>query len=196
MSALRPIDPLNPKKTMSPFRSPLALLAAVAALAACSNPDPAAPIGPAIPMAGIQATINNSTPADAQRGMSNKTWLWTRSGGPAQIHYSTADGRDFAWVVGQRRIFAGEWQVNTAPGANGQTIVQICLRHPGSYVQGLSPTWSCREAGTMFIEMAERESGDPLSFNDRSQALFVLDKAPANLAEVEARVTSIIGLRE
>ena len=70
------------------FRSRLSALfvAAASTLAACSNPDPAAPIGPAIPMAGIQATINNSTPADAQRGMSNKTWLWTRTG-PAQIHY-------------------------------------------------------------------------------------------------------------
>lgn len=195
MSALRPIDPLNPKKAMSPFRSPLALLTAAVALTACANPDPAAPIGPAIPMAGIEAAIDNSTPADAQRGMSNKTWLWTRNG-PAQIHYSTADGRDFAWVVGQRRIFAGEWQVNTASGSMGQTIVQICLRHPGSYVQGLSPTWSCREAGKMFLEMAEREAGDPLRFNGRSQALFVLDRAPASLAEVEGRVASIIGLQE
>ena len=80
-------------------------------LAGCSNPDPAAPTGPAVPMPQIQASIDNSTPDDAQRGMSNKTWLWPQGGGPAQIHYSTADGRDFAWVVGQRRIFAGQWQV-------------------------------------------------------------------------------------
>ena len=33
--------------------------------------------------------------------MSNKTWLWPQGSSPAQIHYSTADGRDFAWLVGQ-----------------------------------------------------------------------------------------------
>jgi hypothetical protein len=181
---------------MSPFRSALALLIAVPLTAGCAKDDPAAPRGPAVPMPQIQAAIDNSTPGDAQRAMSHKTWLWTRSAGPAQIHYSSADGKDYAWVVGQRRIFAGEWQVNTAPDASGQMVTQVCLRHPGSYVQGLSPTWSCRPAGTFFYEMAQRESGDPLSFGGRAQALFVLDRTPANLAEVEGRVTSIIGLRE
>ena len=112
---------------MSPFRSALTLLVAAHLAAGCSNPDPAAPVGPAVPMPQVQASIENSTPDAAQRGMANKTWLWAGNG-PAQIHYSTADGRDFAWVVGQRRIFPGEWQVNTAPGAGGQSIVQICLR--------------------------------------------------------------------
>ena len=196
MTALRPFAPTNyERQTMSPKRSPLALLLALAALAACSNPDPAAPVGPAVPMPQIQASIDNSTPNDAQRGMSNKTWLWTRDGA-AQIHYSTADGRDFAWLVGQRRIFAGEWQVNAVPNDRGQMITQICLRYPGVRLQGLSPDWNCRPAGTMFLEMAQREAGDPLRFNGRSQALFVLDKAPANLAEVEGRVASIIGLQE
>ncbi|WP_421997124.1 hypothetical protein [Reyranella sp.] len=175
---------------MSTIRSlPVALLA-LAALAGCSNPDPAAPTGPAVPMPQIQSAIDASTPAAAQRGMSNKTWLWSPATGPAQIHYSTADGRDFAWVVGQRRIFAGQWQVTTGTGASGQPITQICLRHPGSTVPGLSPQWSCREGGTMFYEMTEREAGDPLRINGRTQALFVLDKTPANLAEVEARVAN------
>jgi hypothetical protein len=172
---------------MSPFRSALALLIAFPLAAGCAKDDPAAPRGPAVPMPQIQASIDNSTPDAAQRGMANKTWMWAGNG-PAQIHYSTADGRDFAWVVGQRRIFAGEWQVNTAPGGSGQSITQICLRYPGVRLSGLSPDWSCRPAGTMFYEMAERESGDPLRINGRTQALFVLEKTPANLAEVEARV--------
>jgi hypothetical protein len=172
---------------MSPFRSTLALLIAAPLAAACSNPDPAAPVGPAVPMPQIQASIDNSTPDAAQRGMANKTWLWAGNG-PAQIHYSTADGRDFAWVVDQRRIFAGEWQVNTAPDAGGQSITQICLRYPGVRLSGLSPDWSCRPAGQMFYEMAEREAGDPLRINGRTTALFVLEKTPANLAEVQARV--------
>jgi hypothetical protein len=181
---------------MSSKRSSLFLLIGLIFPAACSNPDPAAPVGPAVPMPQIQASIDNSTPDAAQRAMSNKTWLWTRSAGPAQIHYSSADGKDYAWVVGQSRIFAGEWQVNTVPDASGRMVTQVCLRHPGSYVQGLSPTWSCRPGGTFFYEMAERESGNPLSFAGRTQALFVLQSTPANLAEVEGRVTSIIGLRE
>lgn len=172
------------------FRSRLhaALVIAVAGtLAACSNPDPAAPVGPAVPMPQIQAAIDNSTPEAARRGIADKTWLWA-GGGPAQIHYSTADGRDFAWVVGQRRIFIGEWQVNTAPGATGQSIVQICLRYPGVRLSGLGSDWSCRPAGQMFYQMAEREAGDPLRINGRTTALFVLDKTPASLAEVQARV--------
>ena len=180
---------------MSTLRSSLTALIAVGVMAGCSQPSDA-PTGPAVPMPQIQASIQNSTVEDAQRGMSNKTWLWTRTSGPAQIHYSSADGKDYAWVVGQRRIFAGEWQVNTAPDASGQMLVQICLRHPGSYVQGLSPTWSCRPAGTMFLEMAQREASDPLRFAGRSQALFVLDKTPASLAEVEGRVASMIGLQQ
>jgi hypothetical protein len=179
---------------MSTLRSSLAVIAATI-MAGCSKPSDA-PTTPAVPMPQLQASIENSTVEAAQRGMSNKTWLWTRTSGPAQIHYSSADGKDYAWVVGQRRIFAGEWQVNTAPGANGQTIAQICLRHPGSYVQGLSPTWSCQPAGTFFYAMAQREAEDPLRFGGRTQALFVLDKTPANLAEVEGRVASIIGLQE
>ena len=47
----------------------------------------------------------------------------------------------------------------------------------------------------MFYEMAEREAGDPLRFNGRTKALFVLDKTPANLAEVEGRVAGrLVGL--
>lgn len=180
---------------MCTFRSCLAALLAVGVMAGCSQPSDA-PTGPAVPMPQIQASIDNSTVADAQRGMSNKTWLWTRTSGPAQIHYSSADGKDYAWVVGQRRIFAGEWQVNTAPDASGRTIAQICLRHPGSNIQGLSPTWSCRPAGTMFYEMTQREAEDPLRFAGRSQALFVLERTPASLAEVEGRVASIIGLQQ
>jgi hypothetical protein len=127
--------------------------------------------------------------------MSHKTWLWTRGGGPAQIHYSTADGRDFAWLVGQRRIFQGEWKAETTTDAGGQPLIQVCLRYPGVNVGGLSGTWTCRPAGTFFLEMQQREGGDPLRISGRTQALFVLTQTPANLAEVEARVAAIQGLR-
>jgi hypothetical protein len=139
-------------------------------------------------MPQIQAAIDNSTPDAAQRGMSNKTWLWAQGSGPAQIHYSSADGKDYAWLVGERRIVVGEWQVQPATDSRGQAITQICLRYPGVRMPGLSTGWSCRPAGTLFYEMTERESGDPLRIAGRTQAQFVLDRTPASLAEVQARV--------
>jgi hypothetical protein len=173
---------------MSAIRFPLLFLLALQTLVGCANhPDPAAPTGPAMPMPQIQAAIDNSTPEDARRGMSNKTWLWTRST-PVQIHYSTADGRDFVWLVGERRILAGEWRIDTVANAQGQMLTQICLRYPGVRMQSLSDSWNCRPAGTTFYEMAERESGDPLHLLGRTQAQFLLQQPPANLAEVEAQV--------
>jgi hypothetical protein len=174
---------------MSPIRLSLTLFAVAQALSACVNhPDSAAPTGPAVPMPGIQASIDNSTPEAAQRGMSNKTWLWTRGGGPYQVHYSTADGRDFAWLVGESRIFRGEWRVDTNGDAQGQPLVQLCLRYPGVRRPDLSDSWSCRPAGMFFNEMTERESGDPLHLLNRTQAQFVLTRPPTNLAEVEGQV--------
>src|SRR5229473_1374758 len=126
---------------MLAIRCPLVLLLALHALVGCTNhPD------------------STATTDTAQRGMSNKTWLWTLGGGPAQIHYSAADGRDFVWLVGERRIFAGQWRIAADPNPRGRTIVQICLRYPGSGVAGLSEGWSCRPAGKLFYDMTERES--------------------------------------
>ncbi len=167
------------------------LLAALAGCAATSD----APTTPAVAMPALDHAIASSTPGAAERAMSHKTWLWTRGGGPAQIHYSTADGRDFAWLVGQRRIFQGEWKAETTTDAGGQPLIQVCLRYPGVNVGGLSGTWTCRPAGTFFLEMQQREGGDPLRISGRTQALFVLTQTPANLAEVEARVAAIQGLR-
>jgi hypothetical protein len=173
---------------MLAIRFLLLLLCAAQALAGCVNhPDSAAPIGPAVPMPGIQAAITNSTPDEARRAISNKTWLWTRGGGPYQVHYSTPDGRDFAWLVGESRIFAGEWRIDTTTGPQGE-LVQLCLRYPGVRRQDLSDSWSCRPAGGFFVAMADRESGDPLHLLNRTQAQFVLTTPPASLAEVEAQV--------
>ena len=51
-----------------------------------------------------------------------------------------------------------------------------------------SEAWHCTEAGKLFYQMAQREAGDPLRIDGRREALFVLDKTPASLAEVQARV--------
>jgi hypothetical protein len=139
-------------------------------------------------MPQLSAAIANSTPDEARRAISNKTWLWTLGGGPYQVHYSTADGRDFAWLVGENRILRGEWRIDTTTGPQGGPLVQLCLRYPGVRRPDLSADWNCRPAGTAFEQMADRESGDPLHLLNRTQAQFVLTTPPANLAEVEAQV--------
>jgi hypothetical protein len=173
---------------MPRFRSLLVLSLAIAAPAACGPRDPSAPATPAVPMPELQAAIDNSTPREAQRGMSDHTWLWTQGGGPAQIHYSAPDGRDYAWLIGERRIFVGDWRVAEDMNARGRTITNICLRYPGAGVPGLSEGWTCRPAGKLFNDMTEREGGDPLRMSGRTQAQVVLEKTPANLAEVQALV--------
>ncbi len=76
-----------------------------------------------------------------------------------------------------------------ATDAHGQTITQICLRYPGVRSQGLiGDSWNCRPAGTLFYQMTERESGDPLRISGRTEAQVVLTRTPASLAEVQARV--------
>ena len=176
---------------MSSIRLSFVLLTALQALSACANhPDSTAPTGPAVPMPQLSAAIANSTPEEARRAISNKTWLWTLGGGPYQVHYSTADGRDFAWLVGESRIFRGEWRIDTTTGPQGGPLVQLCLRYPGVRRPDLSSDWSCRPAGTAFEQMADRESGDPLHLLDRTQAQFVLTTPPSNLAQVEAQVVN------
>lgn len=178
---------------MSSLRSVFACTLAALALVACSQPSDA-PTTPAVAMPGIDYAVENSTTHGAARAMRNHTWLWTRTNGPAQIHYSTADGRDYVWMVGQRRIFQGEWMVQNTSDSSGQQITQVCLRYLGVNFGGLSATPTCRPAGTFFGEMQQREGGDPLQMNGRTQALFVIDKVPANLAEIEGRVASMKGL--
>ena len=175
---------------MSALRFSLALLFIAPALGGCGDRYSTLPVPgvAAAPMPQMNQAIASSTPEQARRGMGNHTWFWTRSSGPAQIHYSTADGRDFVWMVGERRILAGEWKVDTTTGASGQPLTQTCLRYPGVRAPGLSANWDCRPAGTMFIEMQEREAGDPLRFAGRTQAQFVLTQTPSSLAEVEGRV--------
>ena len=179
-------------KPMTALRFSLLLLATTPALSGCGDRYSTLPVPgvPAAEMPQIDEAIASSTPEAARRGLGNHTWLWTRGPGPAQIHYSTADGRDFVWLVGQRQILAGQWQVDTATDSSGQPLVQICLRYPGVWRQGLSDSWLCRPAGTMFTQMQERESGDPLRFQGRTQAKFVLTQTPGSLAEVEGRVAS------
>lgn len=177
-------------KPMSALRFSLVLLLAAPVLGGCGDRYSTLPVPgvAAAPMPGLDASIASSSPEQAQRGMSNHTWFWTRGGGPAQIHYSTADGRDFVWLVGERRILAGQWRIDTNATASGQQLTQICLRYPGVRRQDLSDSWLCRPAGTMFGDMQEREAGDPLRFAGRTQAQFVLTQTPASLAEVEGRV--------
>ncbi len=175
-------------RPMSALRFSLLLVLTAPALGGCGDRYSTLPVPgvPAAEMPQLDQSIASSTPEAARRGLGNHTWFWTRGPGPAQIHYSTADGRDLVWMVGERHILVGEWQVDTT--ADG--LVQICLRYPGIQRQGLGAGWTCRPAGTMFTQMQEREAGDSLRFGGRTQAKFVLTQTPASLAEVEGRVAA------
>ncbi len=76
-------------------RFSLPALLAVALLAGGRVESQTVPGVGAIPMPGLDAAITNSSPEQAQRGMSNHTWFWHPGNGPAQIHYSAPEGRDF-----------------------------------------------------------------------------------------------------
>jgi len=116
-------------KPMSTLRFSLLLLAAGPLLGGCGDRYSTLPVPgvPATEMPQLDQSIASSTPEAARRGLGNHTWLWTRGPGPAQIHYSTADGRDFVWLVGERRILAGEWQVDTTAG-DGPTSTEQSSR--------------------------------------------------------------------
>ena len=182
-------------KPMSALRLSLVLLLATApALGGCGDRYSTLPV-PGVPAAEdagagpVDRQLQRRRQARRGHGQPHLV-LDPRGPGPAQIHYSTADGRDFVWLVGERRILAGQWRVESNTSANGQVLTQICLRYPGVRRQDLSDSWLCRPAGTMFMEMQEREAGDPLRFSGRTQAKFVLATTPASLAEVEGRVAA------
>ena len=141
MPALRPFAPLHSPTSadpMSPFRSALALLIA------------APPRGRLLQSRSGRARRTGGADA-ADPGLDRQLHARCRPARHGQQDLAVGrqragadpllDGRrpDFAWVVGQRRIFAGEWQVNTAPDAGGQSITQICLRYPGVRQSGPQP---------------------------------------------------------
>ncbi len=97
-------------KLKSALRFSLLLLVTAPALGGCGDRYSTLPVRgvPATEMPQMDQAIASSTPEAARRGLGNHTWFWTRGPGPAQIHYSTADGRDFVWLIGQRQILAGE----------------------------------------------------------------------------------------
>ena len=85
----------------------------------------------AVPMPQVQAAIDNSTPEAAQRGMSNKTWLWT----PAAARLRSTTRRRTAGISPGWSAKAGSSRANGGstrpPTRSGQPITQICLRYPG-----------------------------------------------------------------
>ena len=109
---------------MSTLRSVSAATLAALALVACSQPSDA-PTGPAVGMPGIDYAVENSTVHGAARAMRNHTWLWTRTNGPAQIHYSTADGRDYVWMDGQ--VFVHNTQARGHLRANVDHEPRVCF---------------------------------------------------------------------
>ena len=69
-------------KTMSALRFPLVLLVATPFLGGCGDRYSTLPVPgvPATEMPALDQSITSSSPEQAQRGMGNHTWFWTRAG--------------------------------------------------------------------------------------------------------------------
>jgi len=142
-------------------------------------------------MRRIDQANASTTPQQAQALISGKTWRATGSlYGPA-VHYSTPDGRDFAWFYEGRQVVAGEWKVETGPsGPSGTVVTKVCLRYPGEAVHPISKAagadWYCQAAGSVFAWVGERVDGDPLGLASRSELPFVSRHKPLTISQLQA----------
>ncbi len=140
----------------------------------------------------IDATNAATTPQQARTFVSGRTWRISESSAGQQVHYSAADGRDFAWLPGQTRILAGEWRIDTASDVRGRIVTRFCLRYPAEAVHPISKAagsdWYCRPAGSAFHWVRERVNGDPLALDGRTAAPFVLSFNNQTIAQLQARI--------
>ncbi len=177
---------------MTALRFPLLAAAAALSLAGCwySSSVSGSRDGTAT-MGEIDAADATITAQQAQAFLSGKTWRSTESSSGQHIHYSAADGRDFAWYRGEERILAGEWRIETATDNKGRTVTRLCLRYPGEAVHPIAKTsgdqWYCRAAGSVFHWIPERVDGDVLGLAGRTQAPFALTLSNLTIAQLEAR---------
>lgn len=140
----------------------------------------------------IDAANAGMTPRQARTFVSDRTWRTSESSAGQQVHYSTADGKDFAWLPGEDRILAGEWRVDTGPDSRGRTMTRFCLRYPAEAVHPISKAtggdWYCRPAGSAFHWVRERVNGDPLGLAGRTAAPFVLRFNSQTIGQLQARI--------
>lgn len=177
---------------MSALHSALPLLAASFFLGGCwySSSVSGSKDGTA-QMRRIDQANARTTPQQAQALISGKTWRATGSlYGPA-IHYSTPDGRDFAWFYEERQVVAGEWKVETGPsGSSDAPVTKVCLRYPGEATHPISKAagadWYCQPAGAVFERVGERVDGDPLGLASRSELPFVSRHKNLTISQLQA----------
>lgn len=142
-------------------------------------------------MRRIDQANASTTPQQAQALISGKTWRATGSlYGPA-VHYSTPDGRDFAWFYEERQVIAGEWKVETGPsGSSGAPVTKVCLRYPAETTHPISKAagadWYCQPAGAVFERVGERVNGDPLGLASRSELPFVSRHKNLTISQLQA----------
>ncbi|MFZ5782786.1 MAG: hypothetical protein ACOY4R_21500 [Pseudomonadota bacterium] len=140
----------------------------------------------------IDAANAGMTSQQARALVSDRTWRTSESSAGQQVHYSTADGRDFAWLPGEDRVLAGEWRVESGPDAQGRAVTRFCLRYPAEAVHPISKAaggdWYCRPAGSAFHWVRERVKGDPLGLASRTAAPFVLRFNSQTIGQLQARI--------
>lgn len=177
---------------MSVLHSALPLLAASFFLGGCwySSSVSGSKDGTA-QMRRIDQANASTTTQQAQALMSGKTWRTTGSLYGSAVHYSTSDGRDFAWFLEARQVVAGEWKVETGPvGPSGAAVTKVCLRYPGEAVHPISKAagadWYCQPAGSVFEWVGERVNGDPLGLASRSELPFVSRYKNQTISQLQA----------
>ena len=177
---------------MSALHSALPLLAASFFLGGCwySSSVSGSKDGTA-QMRRIDQANAGTTPQQAQALISGKTWRATGSlYGPA-VHYSTSDGRDFAWFYEGRQVVAGEWKVESGPsGSSSAPMTKVCLRYPGEATHPISKAAGadryCQPAGAVFERVGERVDGDPLGLASRSELPFVSRHKNPTISQLQA----------
>jgi hypothetical protein len=136
--------------------------------------------------------VATTTPQQAQAFVSGRTWRDALGSYRRDIHYSTADGRDFAWFTEQRHVAVGEWRIETGPDGRGQPVTKLCLRYPAEDIHPLSKgpgaEWHCRAAGMVFYWVRERVNGDPLRLAERTEMPFVPGMSRETISQLQARL--------
>ena len=162
MTALRPFAPTTfIRQTMSPKRSSFALPIALSVLAACSNPDPAAPVGPGGADAagpGLDRQLDTRR-RPARHGQQDLAVGRQRAGADPLF-----DGRRPRLRLGGRpaphlrRRMAGQHRARRRAASRSP---RSACAIPACACRASAPTGAAVPAGQMFYEMAERESGRP-----------------------------------
>jgi hypothetical protein len=131
--------------------------------------------------AADHALDRRTSPAEVQRRLTDRTWLYQPAGAPPQVYYTTADGGVVLWYDDVPRLVVGEWKTGDEPTSrhhSKEQVTVLCLRYPGApRPYGDWANWQCRPAGRFLNEVRESVAGDVFGLSARSDAPFVMARS-------------------